>query len=205
MMTRLLKACLPLFFLLAIHASEAGFLTEFFKEKSMVGAIAPSSQYLTRKMLSSIDFKTAKTLVEFGPGTGVFTDELVASMAEDAKLYLFEVNDSFYQSLAEKYASDERVMVFFTGAEKAKSVLAKEGVMNVDVIVSGLPLAVIPPAVKSRILSVSRRLLRESGSYIQFQYSLNDRGLITQYFKRVELDFTLFNLPPAFIYRATNQ
>ncbi len=49
------------------------FLLEYIKNPSKVGAIAPSSRYLADGMIQSIDFNSAECIVEYGPGTGVFT------------------------------------------------------------------------------------------------------------------------------------
>ena len=49
------------------------FLLEYIKNPRKVGAIMPSSKYLAHEMISSIDFENIDCIVEYGPGTGVFT------------------------------------------------------------------------------------------------------------------------------------
>jgi phospholipid N-methyltransferase len=46
--------------------NKKSFLKQFWKEKKMVGAMAPSSRFLAKKMLENIDFSNAKVLVELG-------------------------------------------------------------------------------------------------------------------------------------------
>jgi len=87
-----------------------GFLKQFWKEKKMVGAMAPSSRFLAKKMLKNIDFNSEKVIVELGPGTGVFTKEIIQKMAPDAHLLVFELNDNFYKAL-KKSIHDERVIL----------------------------------------------------------------------------------------------
>ncbi|MFP9130302.1 hypothetical protein [Niallia sp. BSM11] len=41
-----------------------------------VGAVRPSSQFLSNKMIEAIHFKDTKYIIEYGPGTGVFTERL---------------------------------------------------------------------------------------------------------------------------------
>ncbi|PRP96638.1 hypothetical protein TUN_33020 [Bacillus sp. M21] len=53
------------------------FLSEFIKNPKNTGAIAPSSKILATKMVDTINFETAKCIVELGPGTGVFTKEII--------------------------------------------------------------------------------------------------------------------------------
>ena len=76
-------------------AKKTAFLKQFWQEKKMVGAMSPSSKYLAHKMLRNIDFKKAKVIIELGPGTGIFTKKILEFMQPDAKLLVFELNDTF--------------------------------------------------------------------------------------------------------------
>ncbi|MBA2450709.1 MAG: hypothetical protein H0V51_22075, partial [Chloroflexi bacterium] len=49
------------------------FLREFLRNPHELGSITPSSQHLAGALLDQIDFRTARRIVELGPGTGVFT------------------------------------------------------------------------------------------------------------------------------------
>ena len=60
------------------------FLRQFVRSPRTVGAVLPSSAALARAMLAPIDFASARTIVEFGPGTGAFTRAIAA--AADAGL-----------------------------------------------------------------------------------------------------------------------
>ena len=77
--------------------AKRNFIKQFFKDKKMVGAVSPSTRFLAEKMLENIDFNTSKLIIELGPGTGVFTDEIIKRMASDAVLLTFELNDNFYE------------------------------------------------------------------------------------------------------------
>ena len=46
-------------------------------------------------MLEPINFSNAKCIVEFGPGTGSITKELLNKMPKDALLLVFEINKEF--------------------------------------------------------------------------------------------------------------
>lgn len=50
-------------------AEKKSFIRQFWKEKKMIGAMAPSSRFLAAKMVKVIDFKTANVIIELGPGT----------------------------------------------------------------------------------------------------------------------------------------
>ena len=51
------------------------------RDPRLVGAVAPSSRFLARKMLEGLDLKSGMRIVEFGPGTGSFTGELFHRLA----------------------------------------------------------------------------------------------------------------------------
>ncbi len=185
-------------------SSEAGFLSQFLESTKMVGAVSPSSRFLRDKMLDNINFEKDLVIVEYGPGTGVFTHKIVEKMSKGSVLYLFELNDEFYNKLSAEI-SDPRVKIFHESAETVKEYLLKDDIHHVDYVVSGLPLAVIPKQVKKNILEASKGLLSDDGLYVQFQYSLNDKSLLKDYFSTVKIGFTLFNLPPAFVYSCSNK
>jgi phosphatidylethanolamine/phosphatidyl-N-methylethanolamine N-methyltransferase len=175
------------------------FRKEFWKEKKTVGAMAPSSRYLTEKMLKNIDFKSAKVLVELGPGTGVFTHEIIARMGKDATLLVFEINDSFFDGLQKKI-KDSRVHLIHDSAERIDFYLKKYHLEKADAVISSLPLAVFPPQLRTSILQASEEALIPAGKYIQFQYSLQSKSLLKKLYKQVKISFTPLNFPPAFVY-----
>ena len=65
----------------------------------MVGSVVPSSKFLSRKMLDHLNFKSAKLVVELGPGTGVFTERIIEKLGKDCTLLIIELNDKFYKDL----------------------------------------------------------------------------------------------------------
>lgn len=175
------------------------FLKQFWKEKKMVGAMAPSSRFLAKKMLENIDFSQAKVLVELGPGTGVFTDKILEKMAPDAVLLVFELHDAFCIQLQNRI-SDKRVHIIHDSAEKIEEYLVKHELGKADVVISSLPLANFPQELRNSILQASHKSLTEVGKYIQFQYSLQSKKHIKKVFNEVSIDFTPLNFPPAFVY-----
>jgi phospholipid N-methyltransferase len=183
--------------------SKSNFFKTYLSEKKVVGAVAPSSKFLCKKMLASIDFSKDLVLVEFGPGTGVFTEEIIKRMSKNSVLYVFELNDVFHEMLNEKI-SDPRVKLFHDSAEKVEYFLNHDNFHHADFVLSSLPLAVIPGPVKTEILSASKKVLGEKGKYIQFQYSLNAKKMLKTYFQDMKISFTPINIPPAFVYCCSN-
>ncbi|MGB0915770.1 MAG: class I SAM-dependent methyltransferase [Crocinitomicaceae bacterium] len=177
--------------------TKRNFIKQFFKDKKMVGAVSPSSKFLGEKMLENIDFASSKTLVELGPGTGVFTDMIIERMAPDAKLLVFELNDDFYNTLSARI-DDPRVHILHDSAEYIQKHLGKGE--KADVVISSLPLMVFPEELRNNVVKESHDSLKDSGKYIQFQYSLQSKKLLQSTYDDVSVKFTIKNLPPAFVY-----
>jgi phospholipid N-methyltransferase len=175
------------------------FFKAFFKDAKMVGSIRPSSKHLTKSMLDSVDFKNAKTIVELGPGTGVFTREILSKMAPDAQLLVFEVHDDFYINL-NKTIKDERVHFIHDSAEKIEEYLTKYNLHQADAVISSLPLANFPKELRSTIVDAAKNALSDEGLLTQFQYSLQSKKYLKSKFKDVQIKYTFWNFPPAFIY-----
>lgn len=163
----------------------------------MVGAVSPSSRFLGEKMFANVDFSKDKIIVELGPGTGVFTDLIIKRMASDAKLFVFELNDNFYQSLAARI-NDSRVQIIHDSAEHIANYLQENE--KADVVISSLPLMIFSEELRNNVVDASYDCIREKGKYIQFQYSTQSKKLLLSKYVDVSIKFTIKNLPPAFIY-----
>ena len=64
-----------------------------------MGAVAPSSKYLTKKMLGGLELVNADVVIELGPGTGVFTERLLELIGPKTTLLVIEINETFYENL----------------------------------------------------------------------------------------------------------
>ena len=180
------------------------FLKQFWADKKMVGAMSPSSRFLTEKMLKNVDFKKVKLIVELGPGTGVFTKKILELLPKDAKLMVFELNDNFYKQLKSEFL-DERIILIHDSAEKVHHYIRNEGFLFADYIISSLPLANFPKKITENILKESFEALKNQGKYIQFQYSLLSKKNLESQFQSVHISFTPINFPPAFVYTCVKE
>ena len=180
------------------------FLSEYIKSIRSVGAVAPSSRFLARKMVESIDFKQAKVIIEYGPGTGVFTDELVKYMNPRAKLLIIETNDAFCKILMAKYKNAKNVEVINASAEHVDIFRRQRSLPNPDYIVSGLPFAALPKDVSEKILIATAKLLGKKGEFITFQYTMLKKSLFAHYFIDIHVSRELRNIPPAYVLRCRN-
>lgn len=180
------------------------FLIEYFKSPRTVGAVAPSSESLAKKMISDIDFNNAKCIVEYGPGTGVFTDKLVEEKKQDTILLLLEYNKEFCTQLEERYNENDNIIIINDSAENVDMYLDKYRIKNVDYVVSGLPFASLPKNVSNKILKKTRTILKKDGLFITFQYTLLKKEFIAGYFKKIEQERVVLNVPPAYVLKCKN-
>jgi len=180
------------------------FLIEYLKNPRSVGAVCPSSKYLAAKMIAGINFGNAKCIVEYGPGTGVFTDELIKRKNPDTILILIEKDPGFFELLAHKYANKQDVFVVNGTAGDVATHLDTHGFEFADYVVSGLPFASLPTEVTEQILRGTCEVLREGGEFITFQYTRFKMGHIRKHFATLTVTWEFRNVPPAYVLRCGN-
>ncbi|WP_210608284.1 class I SAM-dependent methyltransferase [Priestia flexa] len=176
------------------------FISQYAKKPRTVGAILPSSRYLATKMVGEINFETANVIVEYGPGTGVFTKELLKRRKQGTVLLLIEINEDFYQYLLEEYSEEKNVHIIHGSAEHIKQYLEGYGIKCVDYIVSGLPFSSLPKNLSISILKEAASILRKEGMFITFQYTKMKKMFIEQFFSSMKIQREFLNLPPAYIF-----
>lgn len=182
--------------------SKREFFSAFLKQGKNIGAIAPSSKYLVKKMIDPIDFQRVKCIVEYGPGTGTITHELLKRMPLNSILLVFEINKEFCEKLEE--INDSRIKIITGSAENLIEYLSENNIVQVDYILSSLPFAIIPNNIVNNILTIARKVLGTTGTFIQYQYSLNALRKLKSKFKNVDINFTPMNIPPAFVFVCSN-
>lgn len=174
---------------------EDSFIVQFFKKWRQVGAIAPSSVFLVEDMLSEVDWKKAKIVVELGAGSGTFTKKILKKMRPDAELFVFEIDPVFIKRL--KSIDDKRMVVIPESAVNISDYLSGK---EADYIISGIPLSNLDKHVKSEIIYSSMKNLASGGLFLQFQYFPESLNILKNYFSEVKMKFTFLNTPPAFYY-----
>src|ERR1700737_2908454 len=75
------------------------FARNFLSHPRMLGSIVPSSRFLINHLLEPIDWAQARVIVEYGPGVGVITAEVLRRMGPDTMLIAIETNPDFVSYL----------------------------------------------------------------------------------------------------------
>lgn len=185
------------------------FLREFVTAPFTIGAVAPSSSRLARKMLEGVDLSGAKAVVEFGPGTGVFTDHILPALPEGCAYFAIELNQTMVRLWRARHPG---VKIYRNSVHYVDRLCAKEGIERVDVIFSGLPWASFGAELQDSTLAAVLRVLKPGGQLVTFGYrvgTLLPKGRrfyrrLPEVFSRVERSkYVWRNLPPAFVVRCT--
>jgi len=169
-----------------------------------VGAIAPSSAALARLITREISPESAPVL-ELGPGTGVFTYELLKRGLRQNDLTLVESGADFIGLLQMRFPG-ARVLWMDAARIGSDKVLADT---QFGAVVSGLPLLTMPPRKVIAILTGAFARLRPSGAFYQFTYGPTcpvPRPILERLGLRARrVDRLLRNVPPATVYRLTRR
>ncbi len=171
----------------------------FFKHPRMLGSLIPSSRFLVSRLLRRVDWSRAQVIVEYGPGVGVFTSEILRRMPSDATLVVFETNENFVEYVR-RALPDRRLHVIHGSAAEIGTVLAQLGFTHADYIVSGIPYSTMPAAIRDAILNESRAALGAQGHFLVYQFSRAALPHLRRVFSKVELDFEPLNIPPASLF-----
>lgn len=174
------------------------YLRNFVKDPK-VGAITPCSRHTVSRLCQKLSLETADTLVEFGPGSGVFTRYLLDHMPATSKLIVIEINTSFVKQLRPLSEQDPRLRVYHDQVENLGAVLADEAVQLIDGVVSGIPFSMIPVEAKDQILSETYRFLKPGGRFLAYQTSYGLVPRLKTHFDEVKKDLEAKNLPPMYL------
>ncbi len=178
------------------------FTRNVFRYPAMLGAVVPCSPFLINDMLAAVNWRRARVLVEYGPGIGNITEEILKRMAPDALLIVIELNHEFAEFLRQR-VRDPRLCVVQTSAAHVREVLAGMGLSRADTIISSLPFGAMPDSVRRHIMRETRSALHANGVFVAYQYSRVMLPCLRACFRSVEQGFQPLNIPPARIFSCT--
>lgn len=178
------------------------FARNFFKHPAMLGSLIPSSPFLVNDLLGQIDWSRARVIVEYGPGIGTITREVLRRMHPDAVLVAIELNREFVEFL-QAQIRDPRLKVTHGSASDVRSALAALGLGHADYIISGIPYSTMPDATRRDIVRQTREVLQPDGTLLVYQFTAAVLPELKAEFGSVREGFQFLNILPAQIFHCT--
>jgi phospholipid N-methyltransferase len=179
------------------------FLRRWVADPLTVGAVMPSSPVLAGLMANAVGYTDGRVL-ELGPGTGVFTEALLARGLVRDQLTLVELDECFADLLSERFPGIRIVR----GNAARLSAAGVDKDAKYDAIVSGLPLLSMSARSIYRIVRSAALRLEPSGHMFQFTYGIRcpvPAGILLKCGLKAELlGSVIRNIPPASVYRISH-
>jgi phosphatidylethanolamine/phosphatidyl-N-methylethanolamine N-methyltransferase len=184
------------------------FLKQFVFHPTKTGAIAPSSKGLADLITDAADLSNVSAVIEFGSGTGVFTEKILQKIPEDAKFFALETNSDFVEATRNRCPA---ALVHHDSATNAKKYLNELGINDCDCVICGLPWASFSEDLQNELLDTIVDVLKPGGRFLTFAYlqglllpaGMRFKKKLSTRFKEVTKTRTVWqNLPPAFVYCA---
>ena len=133
----------------------------------MTGAVAASSQGLSELITETAELSKASVVIEFGSGTGVFTEKIRQKIRLDATFFAIELNGDFVEATRSRCPAVE---VYRDCATNARKYLEARGHRYCDCIISGLPWASFRDHLQDNLLDTILDVLRPGGRFLTFAY-----------------------------------
>jgi len=180
---------------------------QFVSKPLTTGAICASSPELSKLITMDIGIEKAATVVELGPGTGAVTTFIVDAVSPKTNFFAIELNPDMYVAIKNRFPT---VKTYHDCASNLPKILHKEGLKEVDIVISGLPWASFSDELQEEILSSIIDTMPKGGVFATFAYlqgtilptGRNFKKRLKRYFSKIEKSETIWmNLPPAFVYR----
>jgi phospholipid N-methyltransferase len=181
------------------------FLWGFLRHPRAVGSVVPSSPFLARAVVSRVPHG-ARVVAEFGPGTGPLTRPLLARLGPEAMVMALEIDPGFCDILR-RTLPDTRLRVIEAPAQELPRLAGEAGhAGRVEAVVSGLPFANFPPALRADIVRAAYDALAPGGVFAGYGYApFALPPLLREIFGNCERGYVWRNIPPAFVFSARKE
>lgn len=182
------------------------FFRKFVERPGKIGAVTPSSRFLCQEIVGSASLEAAQGVVEYGPGTGVVTALLREAVPSDCRLFAIEVDPVLAEGLKNRFPD---LKVYRDSVSNVGELCNREGLRELDCVVSGLPWASFSEDEQARFLDATLSVLKPGGQFLTFAYvhgtwlppGRRFRAKLSRYFSEVSRSRIVWkNLPPAYIY-----
>jgi phospholipid N-methyltransferase len=178
------------------------FARNFFRYPKLLGSLVPSSPFLVKHVLSLVDWERARVVVEYGPGVGTITQEILKRIRPDATLVAIELNPEFVEFLQNEIY-DPRLRLVYGSAADVRRILQQLNLPHADYIISGIPFTLLPDKIRRTVARETHHVLHPEGAFVVYQFTRTVLPYVQTIFADVHQDFKLLNIQPARIYYCT--
>jgi phospholipid N-methyltransferase len=175
------------------------FAKNFFKHPNMLGWVFPTPRIVVEEVLKQIDWANTRLIVEYGPGVGTFTRDILQRMRPDATLVAMEINVEFYRFLSSSL-QDPRFHLLHESATEIGPALKHLGLPAPDYILSGIPFKTLREELRGEIVRKTHAALHPEGQFLVYQMSSVVRPYLKSVFGQVREGFEMVNVIPARLY-----
>jgi len=182
-------------------------MKEVFLSNRSTGAITASSRQLAECITDLAQIPGNKVIVEYGPGTGVFTEVILRKKDPDALFFAMEVNGAFVEATRKRCPG---VTVYHDCAQNTLQHLKEADHAQCDLIISGLPWTRFSGSLQDEILQSTYEVLRPGGKFLTFGYTTSPlmpsgraffcRKLPDKFGKVTRSSTIWHNFPPCHVY-----
>ncbi|MDA0912188.1 MAG: hypothetical protein O2818_00925 [Bacteroidetes bacterium] len=181
-----------------LNHSYLNFFRGFLRNPKQNASVWPSSRRASRAMFDGIEWDELEYVVELGPGTGRFTEQMHAFLPLGCKVLVIELNPTFIPKLRERFG--DRFEIIEGSADEFEALINERGWPRIDLIVSGLPFT-LPEPVKTNLFNAILRQTKKNTRYRWFTYFPRLMEPHYQDFDFEKVRTVYWNIPPLSVYR----
>ncbi len=185
------------------------FARESLRKPASTGAVAPSSKYVAKRIIQHAQLSSAESVVELGPGSGVFTEQILAHINRNTTFFALELNKTFVEATRRRCP---QARVYHDSAEYLPHYLRTNTDGRCDRVICSLPWTILDPVDQDRLLETISTALKPGGLFISIVYlgattRVKGRYFIDSlplHFSKIHKTQTVWqNLPPTQVYCCT--
>jgi phosphatidylethanolamine/phosphatidyl-N-methylethanolamine N-methyltransferase len=177
------------------------FLGKFLKHGTAIASLAPSSRWLAQTTIRNIPWERARAVVELGAGTGPITRALAREAPSECRVVVVERDPDFARLLHQRFDRLPNFDIVEADVRNLAAILADRGILQVDAVISGLPVPSFPRDLQRDLFGAVKQVLAPEGAYNQItEMPLVYWRFYKRFFDQVRFVFEPRNLPPAGAY-----
>ncbi len=185
---------------MSVASDQLRFLARLIARPKHTGAVAPSGPGLTKAMAAQVDAGGTLPILEFGPGTGVVTQALIARGVAPARITAVEYDAEFAARVRERCPG---VTVIQGDAFDLDKTLGARAGDTFAAAVSSLPLINFPVEMRDAFICQVFKRLMPGAPFVQFSYRMRPPVAPPPGVTLTRAAIVWLNVPPArvWVYR----